>query len=223
LTWPTDIFYCWITDWIRINKRYLVKNTSHPKYSTKPKNSPRHHIVPFISRDWWLFLLEITSVFTRFIWFAINQHPIVNNNKEVEMIPEDIRKTIKSRYDKLAETGGNTESCWPSKQQPSSGFAVDQGLYTDESLSSIPEIARNLSRGCGNPIGYATLHAGDVVVDFGCGGGIDVILAAQKVGSQGKVVGIDFAPQMIDQAKRAIIAAGLKDYAIDIATTLLYL
>jgi arsenite methyltransferase len=43
-------------------------------------------------------------------------------------------------------------------------------------------------------------------VDFGCGGGIDVILAAQKVGPQGKVVGIDFAPQMIDQAKRAIIA-----------------
>ncbi|MCP4341654.1 MAG: methyltransferase domain-containing protein, partial [Desulfobulbaceae bacterium] len=80
----------------------------------------------------------------------------------------------------------------------------------------MPEIARNLSRGCGNPIGYANLHAGDVVVDFGCGGGIDVILAAQKVGPQGKVVGIDFAPQMIDQAKRAIIAAGLKDYAIDL-------
>ena len=55
-----------------------------------------------------------------------------------------------------------------------------------------------------------------MVVDFGCGGGIDVILAAQKVGPQGKVVGIDFAPQMIDQAKRAIIAAGLKDYAIDL-------
>jgi len=55
-----------------------------------------------------------------------------------------------------------------------------------------------------------------VVVDFGCGGGIDVILAAKKVGPQGKVVGIDFAPQMIDQAKRAIIAAGLKDYAIDL-------
>ena len=132
------------------------------------------------------------------------------------MIPEDIRKTVKSRYNKFAETGGNRDSCWPSKQQPSSGFAVDQGLYTDESLSSIPEIARNLSRGCGNPIGYATLHAGDVVVDFGCGGGIDVILAAQKVGPQGKVVGIDFASQMIDQAKHAIIAAGLKDYSIEL-------
>jgi arsenite methyltransferase len=55
-----------------------------------------------------------------------------------------------------------------------------------------------------------------VVVDFGCGGGIDVILAAQKIGPQGKVVGIDFAPQMIEQAKRAIIDAGLQDYAIDL-------
>jgi len=53
-------------------------------------------------------------------------------------------------------------------------------------------------------------------VDFGCGGGIDVILAAQKVGPQGKVVGIDFASQMIDQAKHAIIAAGLKDYSIEL-------
>jgi arsenite methyltransferase len=55
-----------------------------------------------------------------------------------------------------------------------------------------------------------------VVVDFGCGGGIDVILTAQKVGPLGKVVGIDFAPQMIEQAKRAIIDAGLQDYAIDL-------
>ena len=51
-------------------------------------------------------------------------------------------------------------------------------------------------------------------MDFGFGGGIDVILAAQKIGPQGKVVGIDFAPQMIEQAKRAIIDAVLQDYAI---------
>lgn len=53
-------------------------------------------------------------------------------------------------------------------------------------------------------------------MDFGCGGGLDVILAAQKIGPLGKVVGIDFAPQMIEQAKRAIIDAGLQDYAIDL-------
>lgn len=82
---------------------------------------------------------------------------------------------------------------------------------------SIPEIARDLSRGCGNPTGFAFLNVGDVVVDFGCGGGIDVILAAQIVGPEGKVVGLDFAPQMIERAKAAIAQAGLQDSDIELS------
>ena len=82
---------------------------------------------------------------------------------------------------------------------------------------SIPEIARDLSRGCGNPTGFAFLNVGDVVVDFGCGGGIDVILAAQIVGPEGKVVGLDFAPQMIERAKTAIAQAGLRDSDIELS------
>ncbi len=129
---------------------------------------------------------------------------------------EDIRQIVKTRYSKFAETGGNKESCWPNKQQPSSGYAVDQGLYSEESLSSIPETALNLSRGCGNPTGFAGLQVGNVVVDFGCGAGIDVILAAQAVGLQGKVVGIDFAPQMIERAKLSVAEAGLQDRDIEL-------
>ena len=53
-------------------------------------------------------------------------------------------------------------------------------------------------------------------MDFGCGGGIDVILAAHKVGSQGKVIGIDFAEQMIEQAKQAVSKAGLQDRNIEL-------
>jgi arsenite methyltransferase len=53
-------------------------------------------------------------------------------------------------------------------------------------------------------------------VDFGCGGGIDVILAARKVGENGKVVGIDFAPQMIEQAKKAVMESGLQERDIDL-------
>jgi cyclopropane fatty-acyl-phospholipid synthase-like methyltransferase len=56
-------------------------------------------------------------------------------------------------------------------------------------------VARDLSRGCGNPTGFAELAPGETVVDFGCGGGIDVILAARKVGAQGRVVGIDLSPR----------------------------
>lgn len=78
------------------------------------------------------------------------------------------------------------------------------------------EIALNLSRVCGNPTGFARLQPGEVVVDLGCGGGIDVVLAAHKVGSQGKVVGIDFAPQMIERAKQAVAASGLESRDIDL-------
>ena len=78
-----------------------------------------------------------------------------------------------------------------------------------------PEVALNLSRGCGNPTGFANLKPGDVVVDFGCGGGIDVILAARKVGKEGRVVGVDFAPQMIERAKKAVIDSGLQQWDIE--------
>jgi len=74
----------------------------------------------------------------------------------------------------------------------------------------------NLSRGCGNPTGFADLQSGEVVIDFGCGGGLDVILAAQMIGQKGKVVGIDFAPQMIEHAKLAVKEAGLQDRDIEL-------
>ncbi len=85
----------------------------------------------------------------------------------------------------------------------------------------MPEVALNVSRGCGNPTGFANLQPGDVVVDFGCGGGIDVILAAHKVGSQGRVIGIDGAPQMIERAKQAVAEAGLQDRIIEFRTAYL--
>jgi SAM-dependent methyltransferase len=93
---------------------------------------------------------------------------------------------------------------------------VDQGLYSHDELSLVPELALNLSRGCGNPTGFANLQPGDVVVDFGCGGGIDVILAAHKIGSQGRVVGIDFATQMVERAKQTVAEMGLQDRNIEL-------
>ena len=92
---------------------------------------------------------------------------------------------------------------------------MGQGLYEQADLSLVPEVALNLSRGCDNPTGFANIRPGDVVVDFGCGGGIDVILAAHKVGERGKVIGTDFAPQMIERAGQAVAEAGLKDRKIE--------
>ncbi len=93
---------------------------------------------------------------------------------------------------------------------------MDQGLYGETELSLVPEVALNLSRGCGNPTGFANLQPNEVVVDFGCGGGIDLILAAHKVGRQGRVVGVDFAPQMIERARQAVTEAGLQDRHIEL-------
>ena len=80
----------------------------------------------------------------------------------------------------------------------------------------MPDVARDLSRGCGNPTGFAHLAPGESVVDFGCGGGIDVILAARKVGEEGRVVGIDLSPQMIERAGQAIAEVGLDGGSIEL-------
>ncbi len=73
--------------------------------------------------------------------------------------------------------------------------------YTAEELAAIPAEA-NMGLSCGNPIALANLKPGEVVVDLGSGGGIDVFLAAQKVGPTGRAIGIDMTPDMIVLAQR---------------------
>ena len=70
--------------------------------------------------------------------------------------------------------------------------------YTPEELASIPAEA-NMGLSCGNPTALANLRPGETVVDLGCGGGLDVLLAAAKVGPAGKAVGIDMTPEMIER------------------------
>lgn len=132
------------------------------------------------------------------------------------MMTAEINQVVQSRYGKFAEAAGRAASSCCSKPAPSACCAAEQGLYSDSELSSVPELARNLSRGCGNPTGFANLQPGEAVVDFGCGGGIDVILAAHKVGEHGKVYGVDFTPQMIERAKEAAAQAGLHNRAIEL-------
>jgi SAM-dependent methyltransferase len=79
--------------------------------------------------------------------------------------------------------------------------------YSDEELSSIPADA-NMGLSCGNPTAMASLKAGEVVVDLGCGGGLDVFLAAKKVGPHGKAIGIDMTPEMIERAKKNSAVGG---------------
>jgi ubiquinone/menaquinone biosynthesis C-methylase UbiE len=73
--------------------------------------------------------------------------------------------------------------------------------YSTEELASIPAEA-NMGLSCGNPTAYANLRPGETVVDLGSGGGLDVFLAASKVGPTGKAIGIDMTPEMIERARR---------------------
>jgi SAM-dependent methyltransferase len=73
--------------------------------------------------------------------------------------------------------------------------------YSNEELDAIPSGA-NIGLSCGNPTAFASLKPGEVVVDLGCGGGLDVFLASQKVGPTGKAIGIDMTPEMIARARK---------------------
>src|SRR5262245_34685678 len=89
--------------------------------------------------------------------------------------------------------------------------------YSPEELASIPAEA-NLGLSCGNPTAFASLRPGEVVVDLGCGGGLDVFLAAARVGPAGKAVGIDMTPEMIDRARRNAAKQGLANVEFHRAT-----
>lgn len=80
--------------------------------------------------------------------------------------------------------------------------------YSAEELASLPAEA-NMGLSCGNPTATANLRPGEVVVDLGSGGGIDVFLAARKVGPSGKAIGIDMTPEMLDRARRNAATQGL--------------
>ena len=73
--------------------------------------------------------------------------------------------------------------------------------YTANELASLPAAA-NMGLSCGNPTAYANLRPGEVVVDLGCGGGLDVLLAAQRVGATGRAIGVDMTPEMLERAQK---------------------
>lgn len=105
-----------------------------------------------------------------------------------------IQEQIKSKYGAVATSGLS------SKHSGVQAVAEAFG-YTPEELASIPAEA-NMGLSCGNPTATANLRPGEVVVDLGCGGGLDVLLAASKVGPTGKAIGIDMTEEMIALARR---------------------
>eukprot|EP00456_Euglypha_rotunda_P030806 TRINITY_DN23_c0_g1_i1.p1 TRINITY_DN23_c0_g1~~TRINITY_DN23_c0_g1_i1.p1 ORF type:complete len:296 (-),score=62.10 TRINITY_DN23_c0_g1_i1:1849-2736(-) len=105
-----------------------------------------------------------------------------------------IEQAVKSKYGAVATSGLSTEH--------SGVRAVAEAFgYSPEELASIPSEA-NMGLSCGNPTATANLRPGEVVVDLGCGGGLDVFLAASKVGPTGKAIGIDMTTEMLELARQ---------------------
>lgn len=124
---------------------------------------------------------------------------------------DEIKKTVQKVYSKIAEQG--TFCCNP---QPCCGSAVtaesltkDIG-YSDNELQVLPEGA-NMGLGCGNPLAFAEIKKGDVVLDLGSGAGIDCFLAASRTGAAGRVIGIDMTPAMLEKARANAERGGFKN------------
>jgi SAM-dependent methyltransferase len=91
---------------------------------------------------------------------------------------------------------------------PISNISFVTGYTPTEKMQAPPE-AVEMSLGCGNPIALANLKPGEAVLDIGSGGGIDAFLAAQRVGPQGRVIGVDMTPAMLERARKSAEKAGL--------------
>jgi len=108
-----------------------------------------------------------------------------------------MKDIVKKIYGNIAKQ--EKKSCGPSCCSSNNSRVSESMGYTKEELNSLPE-GTDLGLGCGNPIALASLKEGEIVVDLGSGAGIDVFLAAKRVGESGKVIGIDMTEEMLEKA-----------------------
>jgi SAM-dependent methyltransferase len=116
----------------------------------------------------------------------------------------DVRDAVKERYGKAAaqvSAGCGTSCCDP----------ISSGLYDERQTGEVPEAALLASLGCGNPTALADLQPGQVVLDLGSGGGIDVLLSARRVSPGGKAYGLDMTDEMLALARANQASAGVEN------------
>src|SRR6266581_1328840 len=123
---------------------------------------------------------------------------------------QSIEQAVRSKYGSVATSGLSSDHAGVRDVAQAFG-------YTPEELASIPAEA-NMGLSCGNPTAFASLRPGETVVDLGCGGGLDVLLAAAKVGPSGRAIGIDMTPEMIERARANAAKQNLAHVAFHLAT-----
>jgi len=123
-------------------------------------------------------------------------------------VPDDgehVRDLVRDHYAELASKPATGDSCCSTDERHV--FGADQ--YEDAVRAEVPDTATLASLGCGNPTAVAALAAGEVVLDLGSGGGIDVLLSAKRVGPTGRAYGLDMTDEMLDLARQNAAEAGI--------------
>jgi 2-polyprenyl-3-methyl-5-hydroxy-6-metoxy-1,4-benzoquinol methylase len=130
-----------------------------------------------------------------------------------EKVNAAVREFIKEKYGQAAEraASGAKGSCCGAGASAGCCDPITSDLYTDAQASGIPVEALQASLGCGNPTALAALHPGEVVLDLGSGGGIDVLLSAKCVGPTGRAYGLDMTDEMLALANENKRKSGLKN------------
>jgi arsenite methyltransferase len=132
---------------------------------------------------------------------------------------KEIKQTVGERYAQLARqaTQRASSSCCspqPSCCSPAESQVVNPisgQIYAPEDLKELPLEAVLASAGCGNPVALAELHPGELVLDLGSGGGIDVLLSARRVGPTGRAYGLDMVDEMLELARQNQQKAGIEN------------
>ena len=120
--------------------------------------------------------------------------------------PNSVRAEVKKQYAQVAlSTGG---CCGPESNTVEAAKRASLGIgYTAEQLAEVGDA--NMGVGCGNPTALASLKPGQVVLDLGSGAGIDALLAAKQVGAEGRVIGVDMTPEMLERSRVNAVEAGV--------------
>jgi arsenite methyltransferase len=127
---------------------------------------------------------------------------------EPNLITEDLKRIEKGIRQKYTKVSVSPDGHF---KYPIGRAALKILKYDPQIISNLPEEAPDSYCGVGNPFSLGPIHLGESVLDIGCGGGVDSLVAAIMVGPSGKVVGIDITPEMIKRANNNLQKAGLKN------------
>ncbi|HLW46583.1 MAG TPA: arsenite methyltransferase [bacterium] len=126
----------------------------------------------------------------------------------------DVKKTVREKYAQIAiqvQRGTESASCCSSGCCGDAADPITSNLYHPAQMTDLPDEAVAASLGCGNPTALAQLSPGEVVLDLGSGGGIDVLLSAKRVGPTGKAYGLDMTDEMLALARENQRKAGVEN------------